>query len=178
MFVGDEVLLPVSLIAARDGLARLYQCGALLSTSEDSYGQGTAGVTRVGAAGLSKLVRVHMRELARNDGSAAMAIRWEATGPGGALFPALDADIRLVPAGEQVTLLTMAGSYRPPLGAFGEAIDRAMLHRVAAGTIHIFVARMAAQITGQPGTVGAAAPDGAGVSAPPGALASHHRVGG
>jgi hypothetical protein len=41
---------------------------------------------------------------------ASMAIRWEATGPGGALFPALDADLKLTPAGEQATMLAVRGS--------------------------------------------------------------------
>ena len=50
-----------------------------------------------GAAGFSKLVRVQVRELARTDGSAGLAIRWEATGAAGSLFPVLDADIRLAP---------------------------------------------------------------------------------
>ena len=46
-------------------------------------------------------------------------------------------------------MLTMAGSYRPPLGAVGEVLDRAILRRVAAATIRSFVAQVAAQITGQ-----------------------------
>jgi hypothetical protein len=32
------------------------------------------------------------------------------------LFPALDADITLTPAGEDATVLRLAGAYRPPLG--------------------------------------------------------------
>lgn len=159
MFVGDEVLLAVSFAAARDRLAHLFECGALFSTSQNAYRQGAAGVASVGVTGLSKLVRIQARELAWNDGSAGMAIRWEATGPGGALFPVLDADIKLAPAGEQVTLLTMAGSYRPPLGAVGQAMDRVILHRVATATIRSFVARVAAQITGQSGIAEAAGPN-------------------
>jgi len=170
MFVGDEVVLGVSFAAARDKFARLAQGGALTGTSEDAYSQGSAGLTRVGLTGLSKLVRVQVRELAATEGSARMAIRWEATGPGGALFPVLDADITLEPAGEQVTLLKMAGSYRPPLGAMGQAMDRVILHRVAAATIRSFAERVAAQITGQPETAEASAPDGAGASIPPDAL--------
>lgn len=166
MFVGDETLLEVGFAAARDRLAHLAADGALLRTSEDAYGRETAGLTRVGTAGLSKLVRMQVRELTWTDASAAMAIRWEATGPGGALFPVLDADIRLAPAGKQVTVLTMTGSYRPPLGALGEAVDRAVLHRVATATIRGFLARVAEQITGQPGTAEAAGRNGAGVSPP------------
>jgi hypothetical protein len=149
MFVGDEVLLEVSFASARESLAQLTEGGMLISTSEDAYGHGTAQLARVGTGGLSKLVRVQVRELTWTDRSAGVAIRWEATGPGGWLFPVLDADIRLTPANEQVTLLSVEGAYRPPLGSLGEALDRAILHRVAAATIRDFMTGVAAQITGR-----------------------------
>jgi hypothetical protein len=157
MFVGHEVLLEVSFALARERLVRLTEDGALISASEDAYGRGTVGLTRVGAAGLSKLVRVQFRELAWTDRSAGLAIRWEATGPGGGLFPVLDADLRLASAGDQATLLKMAGVYRPPLGPLGEALDRAILHRVADATIRTFAGWIAAQITGRPGAAEATA---------------------
>jgi hypothetical protein len=120
----------------------------LLSASEDAYGRGIIGLARVGALGLSREVRVQARELTERDGSPGLAIRWEVTGPGGGLFPVLDADIRLAASGEQATLLTLAGAYRPPLGALGEALDRAILHRAAAATIRNFLDRVAADIAG------------------------------
>jgi hypothetical protein len=170
MFVGDEVFLEVSFAVAYERLTQLTESGALISTSEDCYSRETGTLTRVGAIGLSKLVRVQVRELPRTENSAGIALRWEAAGPGGGLFPVLDADIRLTPVGEHVTLLSMAGSYRPPLGTLGQALDRAILHRVAAATIRGFVAQIAARIGGgQPG--GAAetpAPNGAGSSPPAG----------
>jgi hypothetical protein len=166
MFVGHEVLLEVSFAVARERLVQLTEGDALISASEDAYGRGTASLTRVGAAGLSKLVRVQLRELAWTDRSAGLAIRWEATGPGGGLFPVLDADLRLASAGDQVTLLTMAGVYRPPLGPLGEALDRAILHRVADATIRNFAVWIAAQITGRPGAAEATASNGAGASPP------------
>ena len=168
MFVGDEVLLEVGFAVAWASLAQLAGSGALTSTSQDAYDQERTRVMRVGAAGLSKLVRVQVRELAWTDKSAGLAIRWEATGPGGTLFPVLDADIRLVPAGEHVTRLSMAGSYRPPLGALGEALDRTILHRVATATIRGFLAQVAARIGGRPGAAEAAASNGAGSSPSPG----------
>ena len=167
MFIGDEVLLDVSFDAARERLARLGESGVLIRASQDAYSHEGAHVARVGVAGLSKLVRVQVRELARTDTSTGLAIRWEATGPGGRLFPVLDADVRLAPAGERVSLLTIAGSYRPPLGPLGEALDRAVLHRVAAATIRSFLAQVAAQIGGDPGVAEATAPNGAGSSPPP-----------
>jgi hypothetical protein len=148
VFVGDEVLLAVSFAAARSGLADLTQRGLLLSRSQDAYGDGISSTTRVGPLGLSKIVRVQAAELAEASGSVGLAIRWEATGPGSALFPVLDADIRLTPAGDKVTLLTLSGAYRPPLGALGEALDRAILRKLTAATVRNFINRLAADITG------------------------------
>jgi hypothetical protein len=150
MFVGDEVLLDVTFAVAADRLAQLTENGVLVSASEDAYSHEADHIARVGVPGLSKLVRVQARDLARSDASAGLAIRWEATGPGGRLFPVLDADIRLTPAGDSATLLTMTGSYRPPLGALGDVLDRGILHRVAAATIRNFLAEVAAQIGGRP----------------------------
>ena len=65
-------------------------------------------------------------------------MRWKAAGPGGALFPALDADIRLTPAGPAVTVLAVSGTYRPPLGTVGAPADRVILHRIAQATIRAF----------------------------------------
>jgi len=166
MFVGHEVLLEVSFALAGERLVRLTEDGALISASEDAYGRGTPDLTRVGAVGLSKLVRVQLRELAWTDRSAGLAIRWEATGPSGGLFPVLDADLRLASVGDQVTLLTMAGVYRPPLGPLGEALDRMILRRVADATIRNFTVWIAAQITVRPGAAEATASNGAGASPP------------
>jgi hypothetical protein len=166
MFVGDELMMDVSFTAARSRLASLAERGVLLSTAQDAFSRGDGTrTTRVGPAGLSKLVRVQAHELTETDDCAGLAIRWEATGPGGGLFPVLDADLRLTPAGN-MTLLTLTGAYRPPLGSFGELLDRAALHRIAAATIRNFLSRVAAGITGHNGPAEAAAA-GAGPSLPP-----------
>jgi hypothetical protein len=167
VFVGDEVQLEVGFAVARERLRQLADGGALTGTSEDAYDRGTTGLERVGVPGLAKLVRVQVRELAWTDRSVGLAIRWEATGPGGGLFPVLDADLTMAPAGERATILTLAGAYRPPLGAMGAALDRAILHRVASTTIRAFLAQMARRITGQPAANGAGAgPSPEGTSLP------------
>ena len=56
-------------------------------------------------------------------------------GPGSRLFPVLDADLTLTPAAEHAALLTLAGTYRPPLGSLGAGPDRLLLHRVAEATV-------------------------------------------
>jgi hypothetical protein len=147
MFVGDEVILGISFGPARARLANLAHHGSLTSVSEGAYGDGLAGLIRVGpigaVPGVSKLVEVCFRDLVTHDDTALLTVRWEATGPGGGLFPALDADITLSPAGARATRLTLAGAYRPPLAGLGAGLDRAILHRVATATIRSLLSRMA-----------------------------------
>jgi len=150
VFVGDETRIDVGYAIARERLMRLVEGATLLSTAEDAYDVGATVLARVGIPGLSKLVRVQVRELTRTEGATGLAIRWEATGPGGGLFPVLDADITLAPAGDRATVLAMAGVYRPPLGALGQALDRAILHRVAVATIRSFLTGLAARIDDGP----------------------------
>ena len=167
MFVGDEMLLGVSFAVARERLAQLTEGGELISASENAYGHGTAGLAGVGTYGLTKLVRVQVRELTWTDKSAGLAIRWEASDPGGTLFAVLDADIKLARAEEQATWLSVAGVYRSPSGLTGSSPERSILDRVAAVTVSHFMASVAAQIAGRPGTAPAASPNGAGTAPPP-----------
>lgn len=154
MFIDDEVPLEVSFEDARKRLARLALSGTLTSASEDAYGAGATELVRVGPLGsgpaISKLVEVRFQNLLEHGDYAGLAVRWEAIGHGGSLFPALDANITVVPAGEQTATLRLAGSYRPPLGALGTVLDRAILHRVATATIRAFLDRVAAAIDSPP----------------------------
>jgi hypothetical protein len=149
MFLADQVIVDADFTAARVGLTQLAASSALFGSANDAYGGATAGLTRVGAAGISRLVRVQASEMAGTVDSAGWAIRWEAAGSGSGLLPVLDADIWLTPAGEHLTLLTLTGSYRPPFGRAGEAVDRAVMHRIAAATVRNFLASMAAVLTRQ-----------------------------
>jgi hypothetical protein len=150
MFVGDEVLLELSFPLVRARLGALAQGGLLMSASNDAYGAEITGLMRVGPAGITRLVRVQFRDLLERPNIAGLALRWEVTGPGGALFPVLDADLELVRAGPQTTWLTLNGAYRPPLGALGQVLDRAILHRVADATIRGFLSRIAADLLAEP----------------------------
>jgi len=158
VFIEDEVLLEADFDAARAGLAKLAVDDGLTSASEDAYTEGVTELIRVGplgsVPGTSKLVRVRFQDLVTRDDHAGLAVRWEATGPGGGLFPALDADITLTPAGEATVILRLAGSYRPPLGALGAALDMAIMHRVATSTIRAFLNRLAAAIAQPPACAG------------------------
>lgn len=148
MFVGDEVLLDVGFAVARARLANLTRGGSLRDASEDAYGTGIADLLGAGGSGRAGLARVQIRELAEADDCAGLAIRWEVTGADGGLFPVLDADIKLNPAADRATALTLAGVYRPDTADEARVRDPAPM---ASAVIRNFLGRVAAGITGQPG---------------------------
>ena len=123
VFIGTEIRLDVGFGTAQARLAGLARRGLLRRASDDAYRDLESGLARVGpldaVPGLSRLVTVRFSDMTIHEDWASVAIRWEATGPGGALFPALDADITLSPAGDDATMITVAGVYRAPLGVAG-----------------------------------------------------------
>jgi hypothetical protein len=151
MFVREEAQLAVAFAAAEVRLAALARCGWLLSASDVAYAAGTADLGKRAAPGsgptMPRPVRVHVRELIARRDSAGLALRWEAAGPGGGLFPALDADLMLSPAGEQATTLALAGVYRIPAVNAGDRPGLPALRRMAGETIRTFVDLVAAAVT-------------------------------
>ena len=100
--------------AAAAGLADLARGGLLTGVSQTAYGDGLARVGPLDETpGMSMLVQVYVLDVVTRGGAAVLALRWQATGPGGKLFPALDADIWLTPGGEHSARLSLAGVYRP-----------------------------------------------------------------
>jgi len=155
MFVSAEIRLEVAFQDALARLARLASGDWLRSASAEAYGESDAMLARVGplggVPGLSRLVRVRFSELAVHGDAAVLPLRWEATGTGGALFPALDADITLSRAGARASVLTLSGVYRPPLGTLGAGLDRAVFNRVAVATIRKFMSSAGDAMTRAPG---------------------------
>ncbi len=71
----------------------------------------------------------------------AIPLFWRATEREG-LFPTVEAHLQVAPLGRTGTQLSVSASYRPPLAAVGELIDRALLHRVAEAVIKDFTERV------------------------------------
>jgi len=142
--------MSVGLAEATAGLSAMVSNGWLKQASADAYESGRTGLARVGPRGdvamLSKLVEVRVRDVVTHDGSAVLTLRWEATGHGGSLFPALDADITITSAADGTSLLTLDGAYRPPLAAFGTALDKVILNRVATSTMRSLLVQIAKSI--------------------------------
>jgi len=89
---------------------------------------------------VGKRVEIELGRPFRFASKTILPITWHATGPE-ALFPSLDADLEVAQLSQNRTQLSVSARYRPPLGALGRAIDKAMLHRVAEATIKDFLDR-------------------------------------
>ena len=105
---------------------------------------------------------VRIPGLVTRDEPAVLTLRWEVTGPGGRLFPALDAGITLAPAGQHAARLSLAGACRPRLPALGAERGKPIVHRAAAATTRSFRNRAAHALAparaAADGTPGAQAP--------------------
>jgi hypothetical protein len=152
--VGDRVLLDISFPAARARLGILAADGVLLRASEEAYGEGITGLVQLAGppTGLTRLAEVGLDDLAATDHCAHVAVRWDAIAADGKLFAALEADLMLVPAGDQATALALAGAYRPQPGPAGAGLDRAIVRRCAATATRSFVARVASALAHPAGT--------------------------
>jgi hypothetical protein len=118
MFASDQRVLSVSVGAAQARLANLVHDGWLGGASKAAYRRSIDHLLRVGpfgdVPGLSRRVQVQFPDPVDREDSVTIGMRWTAAGVTGALFPALDADIRLAAEGEEGTRMTLSGVYRPP----------------------------------------------------------------
>jgi hypothetical protein len=146
MFASHEVMLDMSLEAARGRLARVTQGAWLNASSELAYADGLA-LIRVGPGlGAAKLVRVRILDPVPQGDTQVQGLRWEATGPMGRLFPVLDANLVLSPVDSGHCRLALLGAYRPPLGTVGATLDRMLMHHAAVATVRSLLTRMAGEL--------------------------------
>lgn len=142
MFIGAEVQLDLGFDAVQARMVTLVRGGLLPRASSSAYDEWRACLAQIGpwvtALGMSGLVQVLVRDMVTHADCATWTMRWEVTGPGGSLFPALDADIKLTPAGTGATMLAVYAAYRPPPGVLGVGLARAILHQAAEVMIRCF----------------------------------------
>ena len=141
MFIGGEARASVSTATATARLACPVGGGVLVRASYAAWEEVTAGIA---PAGLPGLVLVHSRGPVRRGAVSVLILRWEAADASGQRFPILDADITLVPDGEQATLIGLDGVYRPLPGA---GLCPVIAYLVTAATTRSFLSRIVAAIT-------------------------------
>jgi hypothetical protein len=162
VFVTDEVTVDAGFRAAQARFVNLLRGTWLAEVSHAAYDGGLAGLLRVGPAGpvTAKLVRVRFLDPVYRGDVMTVGLRWEATGAVGGLFPVLDADIsispageRSAPAGQESARLALSGSYRPPLGRLGARLDKVIMSRVATATVRSLLHSVADAVA-SPATAG------------------------
>ena len=145
MFVVQDLTIRIGSREAQARFQNLLHGNWLAETSRVACEGGVEGLLRVGPAGpvAAKLVRVRFLDAVYRGDVMTVGLRWEAAGAAGTLFPVLDANISISPAGDDAAQLTLAGSYRPPLGRLGAGLDRTIMHRVAAATMRCLLQSVA-----------------------------------
>ena len=76
-----------------------------------------------------------------------LAIEWKAAHRPG-LFPKMRATLSVYPLTATETQLDLAGTYEPPMGVLGEAVDAIAMHRIAKESVTGFVRDVAAFLRG------------------------------
>jgi hypothetical protein len=156
MFIGAEIPLTVGFDDAQARLAKVIRGGLLGRASCCAYDEWSTALARDGqwrtaswgtALGMSRLARVQFLDTAAHGDLAIWPLRWEVTGPQGALVPVLDADIRLTPARANATLLAVLAVCRPPFGALAASRDQAILRRCATAMIQAFTHQIGTAVT-------------------------------
>ncbi len=93
------------------------------------------------ADGVAKTVDLDIGTAEIHRSGLVFPLSWKAVGSGG-LLPALDGELRLANRGRDETLLVFQGTYQPPLGPLGKAVDRVALGRLAEATVRNYVAAL------------------------------------
>jgi hypothetical protein len=143
VFVTESLIVGVPLAVAQHRLLTFLHIGDLDSVAQAAYAEGATVHTGISIAGLAKTVAVQSIPAYQRGAVTVVPIRWVATGTLGGMFPVLDANVEMAAADGQTTL-EIVGSYRPPFGKVGEAVDRLILHSVAQSTIRSFLGQLAA----------------------------------
>lgn len=131
-------------------LREVLEGNGLHGAAQVGYRKGEELRTRLGLGNgpVAKTVRLEVGSPIRGEDEITIPLTWEATGAPD-LFPRMEADLVLSALGPDLTHLAFRGSYRPPLGRVGRALDRALLHRLAETSVKGFVDGLAGSLSGR-----------------------------
>ena len=135
--VRAEAVLAVSAARARDAMVPLLRAG----------GVGSIVVRPTWRShGPAKKVRTLTTGPRRRGSSYVFGFHWDPVGPAAAAYPSLDAKVAVTPVDDSTSLLSIAATYVPPLGAVGAAVDQLALSRIAQATVDAMLRRWAESI--------------------------------
>jgi hypothetical protein len=158
VFVEASIPLPLPLDRAKVALQRAIANGGLVDESHRAFAEGMAVLRSVGPRGVAKQVRVTLLACRELDGTTIVPLHWEATGPAGHIFPVLNANLCLRSADPVTTVLLVIGQYSPPLGRFGEMLDRVVMGGAGRATAKALVRELASVVRRDASTAVAPSP--------------------
>ena len=149
-----EHMLSVSFIAARVRLMKLINRGSLVPASVDAYACGLAKLAHrapAGALSAAAEMIVRISEPAVAAGVIVLPVRWHAIGTRGQLVRALSADLILIEAEADATIVRLQGAFRLPFAIPGTGADRDELpHRAATASMSFLLDHVRQNLAGQP----------------------------
>ncbi|MDQ1695609.1 MAG: hypothetical protein QOJ03_962 [Frankiaceae bacterium] len=153
MFLEAHLTLPLPADEAQCAVEQALSGHALHHHAQRAMDEGLDILLDVRPArlphGLSKTVVARTLPARRVGTTAVIPLRWEATGPASHFYPSLDANIGITPSDPLTSVLSIVGSYAPPLGGLGAGLDRLALSRVAQATVEAFLHQLAAEAVPQ-----------------------------
>ena len=151
MFVTEETTIALPFGWAGAQLGSTIESGWLGEVSDQAYAAGLAVLARAGplgdVSGLAKTVQVRLSGPRERRMGVAYALRWEAGGPAGGLFPVLDADLSLIRVDASRTRLAIIGCYRPAPGTLSVQLDRLLLSGMARATLRSLLDSVVREMT-------------------------------
>ncbi len=123
------------------------------TTSAGARASSLAASLRVGVGGIQVGVglSVQVKAVRDEDGVAGLGpvtrvqLGWEAANAA-SFFPVMSAELSAWPLSASETQLEIEGTYRPPLGAVGTAIDAVVGHRIADASVHTLLEDIVEQL--------------------------------
>ena len=150
VFVEAARPLSIPWQAACRALGKALDDGGLVSESHRAVEDGLVFVMPVGPLGGDHFsahdVLVRVQSTSTESRSMQVALRWEPVGASRHMLPSLDGNLTLIDTGPATSSLSIIASYRPPLGAVGKAVDRAVMSRVADATMSALLREVADHI--------------------------------
>jgi hypothetical protein len=142
MFVHYETEVPISIPVVQRALDDFES--QLSALADLAYREGQELRSRVGPGfgNLAKEVRLQIGSPQIHRIGLIYPVSWSALGAE-ALFPRLNADLVISHVGVHGTRIIMDGTYEPPLGQLGRAVDRILMRRIAESTVKSWVDRLA-----------------------------------
>jgi hypothetical protein len=147
MFVRYYVELPVHIDRIETRLLAL-PASWLPTIADDAHAHGQRLLTQVGFGEelrVAKRVLLEVGRPVRLPSKLVLPLHWRAVGAE-KLFPVLDADLEVARLTPGTTQVSVSARYRPPVGALGSMIDRALLHRIAEATMKDFLDQIATKL--------------------------------